>query len=385
MQLKYLYQTIYSLHDPIHVERFQKTFGLEIIHDQQNDEPRTNHLSSISSSLSKKYRIRNYLWYYLFSFGARLGYEVFYALSFSYLYWNLDSFICRQLMLIWAILMYTGQALKDVIRIPRPNGPNIVILEPEYSFEYGMPSTHAMLAAMIPLTLYSLLSNRYQISSSPLLFIFCSICWCSLICCSRLYLGMHSVLDILVGLSLTCILLAFILPMLSVLDYFLIRNSLSPLIIIVVLLISSLLYPVSNKQSPSRGDTISIISASGGVYIGSWLNYQLSIIRDSSHLNELYPILLPSLYDIPVIVGRFAIGLCSLFILRSLGKSFAQHAIRYFTGLKDLNNEQTKHRTIVEIPMKMIPFIMVGLAISFFGPLMARLTCMERHSMRFEA
>lgn len=200
MQLKYLYQTIYSLHDPIHVGRFQKLFGLEIIHDDDQDDDR-NRKSSFHSSIpstnqqpkQKKYLIRNYLWYYLFSFGARLGYEVFYALSFSYLYWNLDSFICRQLMLIWAILMYTGQALKEIFRIPRPSGPNILILEPEYSFEYGMPSTHAMLAAMVPLTLYSLLNNRYEIIS-PLLFIFCSICWCTLICCSRLYLGMHSVL-----------------------------------------------------------------------------------------------------------------------------------------------------------------------------------------------
>ncbi|OTF76193.1 sphingosine-1-phosphate phosphohydrolase-like protein, partial [Euroglyphus maynei] len=331
----------------------------------------------------KSYRIRNYLWYYLFSFGARLGYEVFYALSFSYLYWNLDSFICRQLMLIWAILMYTGQALKDIIRIPRPNGPNILILEPQYALEYGMPSTHAMLAAMVPVTLYSLLHNRYQIS--PLLFIFCSICWCTLICCSRLYLGMHSVLDILVGLSLTGILLAFTLPILSILDHFLIRNPLSPFIITAILIIASSLYPVSNKQSPSRGDTVTIISASGGVYIGSWLNYQLSIIRDSSQSNELYPILWPSLNDLPLIVGRFLIGLCSLFILRLLGKSFTQWAIRYFTGFKDLNNEQTKHMTIVEIPVKMITFIMVGLAISYVGPLMARIAHIERHSMLFEA
>lgn len=59
--------------------------------------------------------------------------------------------------------MYLGQALKDILRLPRPHPDHVLVLEPEYSLEYGMPSTHAILALSMPVTLFHSMGGRYQV------------------------------------------------------------------------------------------------------------------------------------------------------------------------------------------------------------------------------
>ena len=129
MSRKRLLQVLCFLHDPALVTRFQQNFGLQILEDESEHEKyyKTNRQIHVGETrdvvtqkfISSKYCINSYFWYYLFSFGSKLGYELFYAFSFSYTYWNLDSMLCRKLMLVWATLMYIGQALKDIIRWPR--------------------------------------------------------------------------------------------------------------------------------------------------------------------------------------------------------------------------------------------------------------------------
>ena len=42
-------------------------------------------------------------------------------------------------------------------------GDQVLILEPKYAIEFGMPSTHAMLGLMVPLTVYSIIDQRYEV------------------------------------------------------------------------------------------------------------------------------------------------------------------------------------------------------------------------------
>lgn len=125
--------------------------------------------SATDTDLSKvKYVIRNKFWYYLFSFGAGLGYELFYASFFPIWFWNIDGAVGRRMVLLWVIIMYIGQALKDVIRWPRPVSPPVVSLEPEYAIEYGMPSTHAMVGMALPFSMLIFTVERYEVSyASP--------------------------------------------------------------------------------------------------------------------------------------------------------------------------------------------------------------------------
>ena len=68
----------------------------------------------------------------------------------------------RRLVLVWSMLMYVGQALKDIIRWPRPAMPPVVQLEQKWSLEYGMPSTHAMLGLAMPTSVLLFTMAKYN-------------------------------------------------------------------------------------------------------------------------------------------------------------------------------------------------------------------------------
>lgn len=110
-------------------------------------------------------RIDNRFWYYFFSFGASLGYEMFYASFFPFWIWNIDGAVCRRVINVWVLIMYVGQALKDIICWLRPAAPPVVHLEPHYVIEYGMPSTHAMVGAAVPFSFLYFTHNRYEVSN----------------------------------------------------------------------------------------------------------------------------------------------------------------------------------------------------------------------------
>lgn len=84
-----------------------------------------------------------------------------------------------------------GQGIKDIVRWSRPSYP-AVKLQKKWVLEYGMPSTHAMVGISIPFSVLLFTLNRYQYNI--LIGLVAAILWCTLICVSRLYLGMHSVL-----------------------------------------------------------------------------------------------------------------------------------------------------------------------------------------------
>lgn len=86
---------------------------------------------------------------------------------------------------------FLGQGLKDVIKWPRP-GPPVIRLQAKWALEYGLPSTHAMVAVSIPFSILLYTMDRYQYD--PTLGFIIAILWCTVVCVSRLYLGMHTVL-----------------------------------------------------------------------------------------------------------------------------------------------------------------------------------------------
>lgn len=64
------------------------------------------------------------------------------------------------------VVMYIGQVMKDVLKLPRPLSPPVVKLETRVDAEYGLPSTHAMAATAISFTFLFSAPSRIQVSSS---------------------------------------------------------------------------------------------------------------------------------------------------------------------------------------------------------------------------
>ena len=100
----------------------------------------------------------------LYFFSSSLGDEAFYLTFFPFLLWNLDDFIGRRLLVLWAFAMYIGQGLKDILRWPRPASPPVIVMESRYITEYGMPSTHAIVGSVMPFCLVYFSYERYQVS-----------------------------------------------------------------------------------------------------------------------------------------------------------------------------------------------------------------------------
>lgn len=96
--------------------------------------------------------VTNKFWYYLFIIGTELGDEMFYACFIPFWFWNVDGVVGRRFVLVWATLMYIGQALKDILCLPRPPKP-VVKLQSRWAAEYGLPSTHAMVGVSIPFSI----------------------------------------------------------------------------------------------------------------------------------------------------------------------------------------------------------------------------------------
>ncbi|XP_069971415.1 sphingosine-1-phosphate phosphatase 2 [Penaeus vannamei] len=327
------------------------------------------------------FEIRNRFWYHLFSLATALGGELFYSIFFCFWAWNVDGAVLRRVIVIWMITMYIGQALKDILKVPRPACPPVVRLDPKWALEYGLPSTHAMVGAAMPFSILILTLNRYQLDWGWGLAI--ATTWCLLVCLSRLYLGMHSVLDIVCGLVLVTGLLVLILPWVDVLDHLALTHPASPLLTITLTIAMVVCYPATDRWTPARGDTTVIVGVGCGSLLGSWLNYQVGVTREPT-LAPPYTVIWPTLNMAGLSLLRTILGLVVIVAVKAIFKalSFATICALLQVKAEDYVNKSgsltSRHRLIVELFYKFITYIAIGFTIVYTGPLAFRLIGIER-------
>jgi hypothetical protein len=101
-----------------------------------------------------------------FRLATELGYEPFYITFLPFVYWNVDTYLGRYMVITWCFSMYIGQGAKQLFKIKRPASPPAIRLEdnPSLETEYGFPSTHATVGTTIPFCLAYNLMWRYQVS-----------------------------------------------------------------------------------------------------------------------------------------------------------------------------------------------------------------------------
>lgn len=131
--------------------------GTKLTRSTDSEEP-TSDSSQDPDHAKRKLIINNKFWYYLFVVGTALGDEIFYATFIPFWFWNVDTAVGRRVVFVWSSVMYVGQMFKDIIRWERP-GPPVQRLQKKWALEYGMPSTHAMVAVSIP---FSVLIYTYD-------------------------------------------------------------------------------------------------------------------------------------------------------------------------------------------------------------------------------
>ncbi|KAK2708026.1 hypothetical protein QYM36_015644 [Artemia franciscana] len=341
-KMKYLKEALTYLHDPATVAELQTFFGIRInprrnseagSESCKNSEPdhgscqekkedkqtRQNQILKEIGESNAEYSIGNKFWYYLFFISTSCGDEIFYASMIPFWFWNVDGAVGRRIVSIWMLSMYIGQCLKDVVQLPRPRCPPAARLLKTQVEEYGMPSTHALVAATVPATILFFTSHRYEYRVWVAFVI--GILWCFMICLSRIYMGMHSILDVLGGISLAVLMLPILLPLVDWLDSFLLTHPSSPIVILVTSITMLILAPES-ATLVTKEDTTVIVGSFSGLQIGMWFLFAIGQIQGPP-LEPPHTILWPSESQLLLMLLRTLFGLMLGFLAREIGKSLS--------------------------------------------------------------
>lgn len=154
-------------------------------------------------------RLRNPVTDTVFRTAGFFAEEDFYMIVAPLLFWVVPSYtpFCFHLITVTTFGLLVGDSLKDILYVPRPSHPHLW----KYShsqgtrLEHGMPSTHAMNAVSNSFMWLLCKQGKCGISNSDIIAIDDStavavaITWILSICASRLYLGVHTLDDVVVG------------------------------------------------------------------------------------------------------------------------------------------------------------------------------------------
>lgn len=173
--------------------------------------------------------------------------------------------------------------------------------------------------------------------------------------------------------------MVIIIPLVDAIDQFHLTSPYSPFFTIPLIVFLATVYPKSGHWSPARGDTCIIMGSGAGILLGSWLNFQLGIIK-GPELPPPFPILWPGYGVIGLSLLRLSIGILCIAGARALGKLCVYSLICYFRNL-DPRDPKNKIRVSVEIPCKVITYMAMGLTITYLSPVVFRFLNIERQTM----
>jgi len=151
----------------------------------------------------------------------------FYTAFLPLLFWSGHGRLARQMTLLMAFCDYLGNCVKDVVSAPRPSSPPVRRItatkdEEDNAMEYGLPSSHTLNTVCLSgYLLHYLFSYPQYEDASIKCFGLALVCLVVvLIGLGRIYLGMHSLVDIIAGLTIGLMILAFWLTVHEYVDFF---------------------------------------------------------------------------------------------------------------------------------------------------------------------
>ncbi|KAJ7324876.1 hypothetical protein JRQ81_017896 [Phrynocephalus forsythii] len=313
------------------------------------------------------YIVKNYFYYYLFRISAAMGEEVFYITFLPFTYWSINQYIARRLVIVWSVVMYVGQVTKDLLKWPRPCSPPVVKLEARTNAEYGMPSTHAMAATAISFTFVAAAANQYKYP--VVLGLMGASLFSTLVCLSRIYTGMHTVLDVVVGSLMSILLTALMYPASDFIDHLMLTSCLCPAFCIVVPLFLCYNYPKLDYYSPTRADTTTILGASAGAIIGVWINIHYISNTFDEDVSLRVPLITTEIFSMGL--AKFLVGIGVLVVTRQIVKTLVLHSLCSWYKVS-VNDLKAKQQLEIEVPYKFTTYSSIGLSATVLVPLLHR-------------
>ncbi|XP_028586890.2 sphingosine-1-phosphate phosphatase 2 isoform X1 [Podarcis muralis] len=353
---------------PLHLPAGDVANGRSSPAKQRAHPPAPGAASNGWKDCSQEYVVKNYFYYYLFRISAAMGQEVFYITFLPFSYWSINPYVARRLILMWSVVMYIGQVSKDLLKWPRPCSPPVVKLEKRTTAEYGMPSTHAMAATAISFTFVVTTVNKYKY---PLeLGLLGAFLFSTLVCLSRIYTGMHTVLDVIVGSLISAILTALAYPTWDLLDHLMLTSPWCPMFCIVVPLILCYNYPKLDYYSPTRADTTTILGAGAGAITGFWINNHYVSNVSAEEATHSIPSVTGEM--LLMVLAQFLVGIAVLLIIRQIIKSLALKSLCSWYKVS-INDIEAMQQIEIEVPYKFITYSTIGLSATVLVPLLHKL------------
>ncbi|XP_042512947.1 lipid phosphate phosphatase delta-like [Macadamia integrifolia] len=248
----------------------------------------------------------------------------FYTAFLPLLFWSGHSKLARQMTLLMAFCDYIGNSAKDVVSAPRPSSPPIRRVaatedEKENALEYGLPSSHTLNTVCLAgyLLHYLLYSADNTDATQVMAGVTLGCLFVGLIGFGRIYLGMHSVVDVLGGLVVGLVILAFWLTVHEYFDSFIVsgQNVSSFWAALSFLLLFA--YPTPELPTPS----FEYHAAFSGVSLGIVTGVQQTYLQ--FHHEDVPHIFSPQL-SFPVFVGRVLVGIPTIIIVKFCSKALAK-------------------------------------------------------------
>uniref|UniRef100_I1NAZ1 Phosphatidic acid phosphatase type 2/haloperoxidase domain-containing protein n=1 Tax=Glycine max TaxID=3847 RepID=I1NAZ1_SOYBN len=257
----------------------------------------------------------------------------FYTAFLPLLFWSGHGKLARQMTLLMAFCDYLGNCIKDVVSAPRPASPPVKRVtatrdEEDNALEYGLPSSHTLNTVCLSGYLLHYVLTHTQIQGAYVTYLGVSLA-CMLVFfigLGRIYLGMHSVVDVLAGLLIGLVVLAFWLTVDEYMDSFVISGQnefgFGPVTSFWAALSFLLLfaYPTPELPTPS----FEYHTAFDGVALGIVSGVQQTY-HQFHHANV--PRLFSSELTIPVFLGRMLLGIPTILIVKFCSKTLAKWTI----------------------------------------------------------
>lgn len=256
----------------------------------------------------------------------------FYATFLPFLFWIGHCELARQMTLLMAFSLYIGNCIKDTISAPRPPCPPVrrftaTDSEKEFAMEYGFPSSHTINTICLSGYLLTYISRHFDVGGiyiTSLVFLFSTLSVLTML--GRLYLGMHSPVDIYAGAFFGIFLLVFWCWIDESLELFISegRNVLSFSASISLLLLFA--YPTPELSTPSLESHTAFNGVALGVVSGVHRTY-------SQYHHENVAKLIGLEFSLHRILKRLVAGYPVILLVKLISKELAKTVLPFVCSL----------------------------------------------------